>query len=46
MLDKINDYDKDDLENISKNADEITASQNIGELSDIEQFQNDLEACI
>ena len=45
MLEKIDGYTKDELEDISKNADEAAATQNVGEISDIQKFQNDLESC-
>jgi len=45
MLDKINSYSKDELEKISENADEAAATQNVGEISDLQKFQNDLESC-
>ena len=45
MLDKIDEYSKDELEKISENADEAAATQNVGEISDLQQFENDLASC-
>ena len=45
MLDKINSYSKDELEKISENAGEAAATQNVGEITDLQKFQNDLASC-
>ena len=43
MLDKIDGYDKKELETIAKAAADV--SQNVGELSGLEQFEADLASC-
>lgn len=45
MMDKIDAYGKDELEKIAENADEAAATQNVGEISDLQQFENDLASC-